>query len=213
MDDDLDQDGFILADDCDDNNADINPGMLEIAYNAIDDDCNELTPDDDIDQDGFLLADDCDDNNADVNPDATEITYNGLDDDCNDATLDDDLDQDGFLLVDDCNDDDQNIYPGAPEIPDNGIDEDCNGEDLSPVVNLGAYEIKIYPNPATDFLRIEYDGSISIEIELYDVKGVELISEVQVDYLDVSHLNPGIYLLQLKTSDSMLTASERILIH
>ena len=213
LDDDLDQDGFILADDCDDNSADINPGMLEIAYNAIDDDCNELTPDDDIDQDGFLLADDCDDNNADVNPDATEITYNGLDDDCNDATLDDDLDQDGFLLVDDCNDDDQNIYPGAPEIPDNGIDEDCNGEDLSPVVNLGAYEIKIYPNPATDFLRIEYDRSISIEIELYDVKGVELISEVQVDYLDVSHLNPGIYLLQLKTSDSMLTASERILIH
>ncbi len=40
LDDDLDQDGFLLADDCDDTNADINPNAEEIADNQIDEDCD-----------------------------------------------------------------------------------------------------------------------------------------------------------------------------
>ncbi|MCB0517210.1 MAG: T9SS type A sorting domain-containing protein, partial [Bacteroidetes bacterium] len=40
LDDDLDQDGFTLADDCDDNNANINPNAVEIPDNMVDEDCN-----------------------------------------------------------------------------------------------------------------------------------------------------------------------------
>ena len=70
LDDDLDQDGYLLAEDCDDQNADINPGQTEIPYNDLDDDCDSLTLDNDLDQDGFLLVDDCDDQNPGINPDA-----------------------------------------------------------------------------------------------------------------------------------------------
>jgi Secretion system C-terminal sorting domain/Putative metal-binding motif len=87
LDDDLDGDGFNLADDCDDNNALINSAAVEIIYNGLDDDCNAATLDNDLDQDGFNLADDCDDNNAAINTAAEEIPNNGIDEDCDGSDL------------------------------------------------------------------------------------------------------------------------------
>ena len=86
---DTDGDGYVKAvnecvpgGDCDDTNADINPGMDEIPYNGFDDDCDPATLDDDLDEDGFLNADDCDDTNPEINPEMIEICGNEFDEDC-----------------------------------------------------------------------------------------------------------------------------------
>ena len=130
LDDDIDQDGFALANDCDDNNPNINPGQTEVPYDGIDNDCNPLTLDDDLDQDGYDSSYDCDDNNPNVSPGQTEIPYNGIDDDCYSFTLDDDLDQDGFVLAEDCDDNNALINSAQAEIPYNGRDDDCNSATL-----------------------------------------------------------------------------------
>lgn len=86
---DNDHDGFTTSNDCNDNNALVNPGRSEVLYNGLDDDCNPLTPDTiDADSDGFNSNVDCNDNNALVNPGRIEVVGNGLDDDCNAATSD-----------------------------------------------------------------------------------------------------------------------------
>jgi len=58
---DNDEDGFDSEEDCDDDNANVNPGKEEIIYDGLDNDCDPSTLDDDLDGDGLVFADDCDD--------------------------------------------------------------------------------------------------------------------------------------------------------
>ncbi len=87
LDDDLDEDGFIAANECDDTNPDINPDQSEVPYNGLDDDCDPTTLDDDLDEDGFIAANECDDTNPDINPAQIEIPNNGIDEDCDGSDL------------------------------------------------------------------------------------------------------------------------------
>ena len=123
---DADGDGFSWvgaclgsADDCDDDNPTIHPGVTEVC-DGIDNDCDGDIDGDDLgvvgqsyfhpdpDGDGFgssnvsILA--C------VQPAGT-VTTTG-----------------------DCNNFDDTVYPGAPEIANDGIDQDCDGSDYTPVV-------------------------------------------------------------------------------
>ena len=71
--------------DCDDTNPDINPGVMEIPNNTVDENCDGDIDIVDLDGDGWNSDLDCDDTNAAINPAATEIPNNGIDEDCDGA--------------------------------------------------------------------------------------------------------------------------------
>ena len=144
---DLDGDGYFSfdldcnGDDCDDSDADVNLGAVEV-LNGYDDDCDGLIDEGtdayDDDGDGYSEDDgDCNDHNPDVFPGADEDCSNGIDDDC-DGDVDEadeecdefsDDDGDGWSEDDgDCDDADPDVHPGADEICDDGVDNDCDGD-------------------------------------------------------------------------------------
>ncbi|MCK6571640.1 pre-peptidase C-terminal domain-containing protein [Myxococcota bacterium] len=95
-DDDLDGDGFARAEDCNDEDGAINPGVTEnfntLCDDGVDHDCRggDVACDanaDDADGDGVADADDCAPMDATI-PGPSEIVNNGLDDDCDPATPD-----------------------------------------------------------------------------------------------------------------------------
>jgi len=92
---DNDGDGFSVEDgDCDDSDPDVYPGMDEIPYDGVDNDCDETTLDDDLDRDGFSLeAGDCDDTNGSIHPEAEDSVCDNIDQNC-DGIPDDGWDSD-----------------------------------------------------------------------------------------------------------------------
>ncbi len=135
IDGDLDDDGYVVSDDCDDTDATVNPGADDLPYDGIDSDCDGRS-DYDADGDGYDSAaysgDDCDDSNASVSPGTPEDGTNGIDDDCDgaidEALSTEDRDGDGYSEADgDCDDGDATTNPGAAEAWYDGFDQDCSG--------------------------------------------------------------------------------------
>ncbi len=115
--DDIDGDGVLVCDDCDDNDAYNFPGNTDICDDGLDQDCSGADDLSDEDGDGYdnpvCGGDDCDDTDAGLNP--------GID-----------ADGDGWSICDDCNDTPplgEFINPGVLEVCDDGVDNDCSGED------------------------------------------------------------------------------------
>jgi hypothetical protein len=73
--------------------------------------------------------------------------------------------------------------------------------------------IRLYPNPAGDFLHIEYAGSIE-RVEIYNLVGDKMITDVVAGKgrfsLNTSALLPGIYFLKIYNQDKGLVTSKFI---
>ncbi len=131
---DLDGDGFLASEDCDEHNRATYPGARELT-DGVDNDCDgyadEGTGAGDDDMDGYSEIDgDCDDTRADRHPNADDRAEDGLDHDCDGVPFDSigqDGDGDGYFdSSGDCDDTNAQIHPGASESTD-GVDNDCDG--------------------------------------------------------------------------------------
>jgi subtilisin-like proprotein convertase family protein len=125
---DADGDGAHACEDCDDGEALVHPGGVEVC-DGLDNDCDGQT-DGDGDGDGYFICGDCDDTDATTFPGAPEACDDGVDQDCDGADTAADVDGDGHDSVacggGDCDDGEAAIFPGAEEICD-GTDYDCDG--------------------------------------------------------------------------------------
>lgn len=80
---DADGDGATKPGDCDDRNAAIRPGVVDVPENGVDEDCSGADAVNlDRDRDGFLRPTDCNDANPRINPGARDIPGNRVDEDC-----------------------------------------------------------------------------------------------------------------------------------
>ena len=123
--------------DCQDANADMFPGAVDVWYDGEDTDCDGA---DDYDQDGdgtgaaaYGRGSDCDDTNPDVNRDGDEI-FNGLDDDCDDEADNDVLGSSSHVMYTGSS---QNDYAGySVALAD--LDNDGYAEVLAGVPNYSS---------------------------------------------------------------------------
>jgi|GEM_PF-391035 len=81
---------------------------------------------------------------------------------------------------------------------------DCNVNTGIPNVSSQFKGIKVYPNPAHDFVGINLANDITgdYRINLYDVNGKKVLVEttglaLESNQLDISGLKPGVYLLEI----------------
>ena len=124
---DLDGDGSLSCDDCDDNDAFVSPAAPE-ACDGVDNDCSGAA-DEPWDDDGDGASEcggDCDDSDP-GNSGTFEERCDGQDNNC-DGEVDEgfDLDGDGVQTCDgDCDDTSADAYPGGVEVCD-GDDNDCD---------------------------------------------------------------------------------------
>jgi hypothetical protein len=88
-------------------------------------------------------------------------------------------------------------------ITDAGLD--CSTASLEDQNQL---DISIYPNPTSDMIYIEGNYT-QLKVVIYNVLGKEILNKSITNSIDISHLDNGVYILQL--SDGVKLSTRKII--
>jgi hypothetical protein len=77
---------------------------------------------------------------------------------------------------------------------------------ITGIMNNKIQEIKLYPNPTTDFITIQNDEEKQFKIELFSNMGSSIlrINIKGKDHIDISYLPSGIYIIRVSTKSEFL---------
>ena len=80
-------------------------------------------------------------------------------------------------------------------------------DELTDIRDLQAqYGLKIYPNPASDMITVEWEVGKYVNIEIFDFMGRPMINDVQLSggrkYFDTSQWTTGIYVLRVNKTEA-----------
>jgi hypothetical protein len=85
----------------------------------------------------------------------------------------------------------------------------------SSVNAIKAKDIVLFPNPSSGKIELQFNTNVKVQtVEVYDFAGKKLFNQNinnSTKQIDLTHLNKGIYLLKVKTENSIYT--ERIIIN
>lgn len=95
-----------------------------------------------------------------------------------------------------------------------------DGEYADSVTRIPGLSFKVYPNPATDYIRVEWEAGKHIEVyaEIYDLVG-RRISRHQSDsqqnriQIELQDLQRSAYLLKVYTNDRKYSRTFRVVKH
>jgi hypothetical protein len=83
-------------------------------------------------------------------------------------------------------------------------------KDLGDIISLS-----VYPNPATDFLKINIQEPFNGELSLYSATGLSILSqEIQTGFtvLDLSDYTRGLYILNIRTEEDSKPIVKKIMV-
>ena len=193
---DLDNDGFNSDEDCDDNNAAINPAASEVC-DGLDNDCDGLVDDED----------------SSLSNTGTQVGYLDNDGDGYGSSVN----RDQFCIIPnthvtdntDCDDTNPAVSPSAQEIADDGIDQDCNGADVS--CNNSSTVTWSVSFPATDTCNWNNDGNGAAVNGLINARTEQDASYTAPAGSAICEVNPsiqinndGLYIDSFKYDDHIL---------
>jgi hypothetical protein len=85
-------------------------------------------------------------------------------------------------------------------------------ENTTGVIAMEGKRLNVYPNPARDFVYLDYDGVVSA-VELLDASGRLVRSQgfgSEIHTIDVRGLDAGVYFLRIITPDSVLSGKIQV---